>query len=190
MKKYVPFTQQPYLCVPTCLQMILYRRGIALMEQEAIANELGLIVPEEDLKYFTHARTGERPSSGYGTQIQDERYSMQKLFDKNGWKLSFARRSDITSVDELHHILAEAQANDDIDAMLCFDYGKLWGLKSNGGHVCIFESIDGDTVHIIDPERNVPKRRAVDIHALFDAIDFHGAGNAAGVWFIGNKKEA
>lgn len=189
MKRYVPFTQQPYLCVPTCLQMILYRRGIALMEQEDIANELGLIVPEEDLKYFAHARTGERPSSGYGTQIQDEQYGMHKLFDKNGWKLSFTRHSDIASVDELREILATVQADDDTDAMLCFDYGMLWGVKSSGGHVCVFEKLEGDTVCIIDPERNVPKRRATDIHTLFEAIKFHGSHNAAGVWIISSKKE-
>jgi len=169
--------------------MILYRRGIALIEQEDIANELGLIVPEEDLKYFAHARTGERPSSGYGTQIQDEHYSMQKLFDKKGWELTFERHSDTASVGELRDILANVQAGDDIDAMLCFDYGTLWNVKSNGGHVCVFEKLDGDTVHIIDPERNVPKRRQVDIHDIFKAIDFHGTQNAAGVWLITTKKE-
>ena len=76
------------------------------MEQEDIANQLGLIVPEEDLKYFAHARTGERPSSGYGTQIQDEQYSMQNLFDKEGWPLTFTRHSDIASADKLREILA------------------------------------------------------------------------------------
>lgn len=184
MKRYVPFTQQPYLCVPTCLQMVLYRRGIPLLEQEDIANELGLIVPEEDLKYFAHARTGERPSSGYGTQIQDERYSMQNLFDKKGLNLIFERRSDIASADELREMLVDVQEDDEADALLCFDYGTLWGVKNSSGHVCVAESLDGDTVHIIDPERNVPKRRAVDIHLLFKAMESHGAHNAAGVWLI------
>lgn len=189
MKCYIPFTQQPYLCVPTCLQMVLYRRGIPLLEQEDIANEIGLIVPKEDLKYFAHARTGQRPSSGYGTQIQDERYGMQKLFDKNGWGLTFERRSDIVSAHELREILADVQDDDGMDAMLCFDYGMLWNGKSSGGHVCVFEKLDGDVVHIIDPERNVPKRRKTSIDALFKAIDFHGFHNATGVWLVRSKKE-
>jgi len=164
--------------------MILYRRGIALLEQETIANELGLIVPEEDLKYFAHARTGERPSSGYGTQIQDERYSMQKLFNKYGWELAFTRYSEIASVEELRLKLLAIQDNDNADAMLCFDYGTLWDIKSNGGHVCIFDGLEDDTVHLIDPEQNVPKHRDTTLHQLYRAIDFHGAHNATGVWII------
>lgn len=184
MKNYVAFTQQPYLCVPTCLQMILYRRGIALPEQETIANELGLIVSEEDVHLFVRARTGERPSSGWGTQIQNERYNMQKLFDKYDWELTFKRYSDIASVEALREKLVAAQGSEDTDAMLCFDYGMLWGTKSTGGHVCVFDALDGDLVRIIDPEQNVPKRRETDIQTLFKAMDFHGAHNAAGLWII------
>jgi hypothetical protein len=189
MKDFIPFTQQPYLCVAACLQMVLYRRGISLIEQELIANELGLIVPEEDLKYFTHARAGERPSSGYGTQIQDDRYSMQKLFDKRGWDLRFTRYSDINFVEELREKLTVLQANDDADVMICFDYGTLWDVKSSGGHVCVFEKLEGDTVHLIDPERDVPKRRQVSMGKLFKAIDYHGARNASGVWVIESKED-
>jgi hypothetical protein len=190
MKRYTPFTQQPYLCVAACLQMVLYRRGIPLLEQEDIANELGLIIPEEDLKYFAHARTGEMPSSGWGTQIQNDQYSMQKLFDKQAWPLNFTRYSEIHSVDELREKLLQVQHDNGADAMLCFDYGILWGLKDHGGHVCVFEKIEGDIVHIIDPERNVRKRRQADIHDFFKAIDFHGAQNAAGIWMISDRKEA
>lgn len=190
MKTYIAFTQQPYLCVAACLQMVLYRRGIPLVEQETIANELGLIVPEEDLRYFAHAHTGERPSSGYGTQIQDERYSIQKLFDKYGWKLTFTRYSELASIEALREKLVAVQGSDDTDAMLCFDYGVLWGTKNSGGHVCVFDRIEGDIVHIIDPERNVPKRREVALQQLFEAIDFHGAHNATGLWVIEDSKES
>lgn len=189
MKNYVAFTQQPYLCVAACLQMILYRRGIALPEQETIANELGLIVPAEDMYLFAHARTGNRPSSGWGTQIQDERYSMQNLFDKNGWALTFKRYSDITSAEVVRKKLLEVQASDDMDAMICFDYGVLRGTETSGGHVCVFDRIEGETVHMIDPERNVPKRRIATLRQLYTAMDSHGAQNAAGIWIMCDKSE-
>lgn len=184
MKKYIPFTQQPYCCVPTCVQMVMYRRGLPLIEQEEIAYELGLTVPESDSHLFHKVRTGKMPSSGWGTQIQEKDYSLQIFFDNYGLQLKFEIKNSFKNSDELGRYLSKLQGDGDTDVILCFDYGKLWGLNRRGGHVCVLERIAGSEVHIIDPERNVPKRRTVNINSLFKAIDFHGEHNSTGVWVI------
>lgn len=78
--RYIPLTQQPYCCVPACFQMIMYRHGIPLVPQEELAYELGLIVPEKDTYLFGKVRSGEKPSSGWGTQIQKDEYDPNKVF--------------------------------------------------------------------------------------------------------------
>lgn len=184
-KKYIPFTQQPYCCVSACLQMVMYRHDIPLVEQEDLAYELGLIVPKEDAILFQKVRTSEkRPISGWGTQIQNPKYEINKVLSKLGIRLRVNAMTDIDSIEQLRQILSEVIEYDK-DALLCFDYGTLWQLEySNGGHVCVFDKLEGDTVWLVDPERNVPKSRKVDIHQLYKAIISHGRENMTGVWIV------
>lgn len=183
--RYVPFVQQPYCCVAACFQIVMYKHGIPLIPQEELAYEMGLVVPEKDMQLFNKVRTGEKPSSGWGTQIQKEEYSPNKLFQRLNVPLQFSRLSnkDLKDADGLRKLLEEIE-KEDKDALLCFDYGRLWDVPSNGGHVCVFDRIEGDEVHIIDPERNVPKYRTATLSRLFDAMDFHGEHNATGVWLL------
>lgn len=36
--KYIPFTQQKWLCTPTCIQMVMLRHNIPLVPAELIGN--------------------------------------------------------------------------------------------------------------------------------------------------------
>lgn len=183
--RYIPFVQQPYCCVPACFQAIMYKHGLPLLPQEELANELGLVVPEADTHMFNNVRSGQKPSSGWGTQVQKEEYSPNRVFRKLGIQLKFriVSNKDLGGPAGLKNLLHEIEISDQ-DALLCFDYGNLWNTQSNGGHVCVFDRIKGNQVYIIDPERNVPKYRATTIDKLFDAMDSHGEYNAAGVWII------
>lgn len=183
--RYTPLTQQPYCCVPACLQMVMYKHGIPLLPQEDMAYELGLVVPEKDAHMFNKVRTGEKPSSGWGTQIQKEEFSANSFFRSHNVPLDLKRvgTRDFKDKEGLRKLLQGIQVSDR-DGLLCFDYGKLWSLDFSGGHVCVFDHIEGDTVHIVDPERNVPKYRQTTLDALFAAMDFHGDHNSTGVWLI------
>lgn len=182
-KKYIPFTQQRYCCVPTCLAMVMYRRGIPLIPIEDLGYALGLTVPEEDLWLFDKARTGERPSAGWGTRIQEPEFEINKVLKSIDIPLSVEVDTDIKSLEDLRQKLQAVQDADG-DALLCFDYGKLWNEDISGGHVCVFHGLDGDDVWMIDPERNVPKNRKVSLAKLYEAIDFHGPENSCGVWRV------
>jgi Peptidase_C39 like family len=186
--RYIPFTQQPYCCVPACLQMVMYRRGIPLLPQEDIANELGLVVPKEDLHLFEKARTGERPPSGWGTQIGEQKYEINKALSRLEVPLKAAliKTDVIQSAQNLQNEIANAlQAGKDV--LVCFSYGKLWNTDSMGGHVCVIDRIENDTVWLVDPGQNVPKHRQVNIDSLYEAIKYHADENKAqapGLWVI------
>ncbi len=182
-RKYIPFTQQRYCCVPTCLTMVMYRHDIPLMPVEDLAYALGLTVPEEDVWLFDKARTGERPSAGWGTRINEPEFEINKVLGELSIPFHVDVDTDVSSVEALRKKLQAVQDADG-DTLLCFDYGKLWDEDVKGGHVCVFHGLDGEDVWMIDPERNVPKKRKVSLQKLFEAMYYHGPQNSCGLWVI------
>lgn len=83
MKKYLPITEQPYCCVPACIQMILLRRNMRLISQEEIGYDLGLIVPQKYKSLFKKVQMGKKPKAGWGTQTGKPVYSINNFFRKN-----------------------------------------------------------------------------------------------------------
>ncbi len=181
--KYIPLTQQKYCCVPTCLAMIMYRRKIPLIPIENLGYALGLTVPKEDVYLFDKVRTGERPQAGWGTRIGEPEFEINKVLKTLAIPLTVDIDSSISSVDELRTKLKAVQDTDG-DALICFDYGKLWDIDVQAGHVCVFHGVDNDDVWLIDPERNVPKNRKVSLKKIFEAINYHGPANSCGVWTV------
>jgi len=179
--RYVPLTQQRYCCVPTSLLMVMYRHGLPLLPQDELGYALGLTVPEEDVSLFSKARTGMKPLSGWGTQIQNPKFEINKVLASLDIPLQVDVRKDIKSIAELRKML-ETIAKKDGDALLCFDYGMLWNEDRRGGHVAVFDHLEGGDVWIVDPLPNVPKLRRASLTQLFRAIDFHGPQNSCGVW--------
>ena len=168
--------------------MVMYRNNISLQSQEDIGYELGLTVPKEDAHLFNKVRTGKKPSAGWGTQIQKPEFDINRFFEKFNIPYEVERFSikDLPKTAALKNKLQEIEAAGH-DALLCFDYGILWGVDHKGGHVCIFDKLSESQVHIIDPERNVPKFRVVSLERLHQAIRMHGVRNACGVWEIRPK---
>lgn len=183
--KYIPFVQQPYCCVPACFLMIMYRHNIPLIAQDVLAYELGLTVPKKDTHIFRKVHTNKKPTSGWGTQIQLGKYRPNNVFPRLNIPLHIDQYflKDFKNIEGLKSILIGIQ-NNNTDALLCFDYGRLWDKPGSGGHVCVFESLEDDTVNIIDPERNVPKFRSVPIEKLYKAMRFYGDSNSTGVWVV------
>lgn len=182
--RYIPFTQQPYLCVAACLQMVMYKNNIPLLPQEEIANALGLIVPKKDGGLFRSVETAEEPpKSGWGTRIQEQEYDPNKVLPPLSIPLKMKRYGikEIRTEAKLTRLLEDIQGKNR-DALLCFDYGRLWDIPNSGGHVCVFDFVKDGYVYMVDPERNVPKLRKAKIDRLIDAINFHGDDNATGVW--------
>lgn len=189
--RYIPFTQQSYCCVPTNIQMVMYRNKIPLVPAEELGYHLGLTVPPGDEHLFHKVRVTKEPpvASGYGTQIQLVEYEPNKAFQTLDIPLVFSQRliSGISSVEDLMTILRKIEA-DDSDALLCFNHGVIRGsYEPNTGHVVVFDKIIGNHVQIVDASPHNPKWRLIEPGILYSAMTQHGDDNAGGIWLLNNK---
>ena len=181
--RYIPFVQQKSCCVPACLSMVMYRRGLPLIPQELLGYHLGLTVAPENRYLFWQPRTGQRPPAGYGTQIYNPKYDFNKVFAK----LKIPLRLDFHPIskyktDTLKTLLRQALKNDK-DLLVCCDHGSLIGKPSNSGHVCVIDRLIGtDKIRLIDPSANQPKWRVVSIGKLYKAMQYHGDAKFGGLW--------
>lgn len=184
--RYIPLTQQKWCCAPTCIQMVMLRHHIPLIPAELIGYHLGLVVPEDGLKYFWHARTGARPPAGYGTQTSKAAYAPNQAFKKLNIPLKMTRRliNEFKDVAGFKKYLSAVETND-TDVLICYDWGILFDKPDyQGGHVCVLDRVylDKNEVRIIDPEYNVPKWRVVNIDKLYQAMKVHGKEKSGGFW--------
>jgi hypothetical protein len=188
--RYIPLTQQKYCCVPTCIQMVMYKNSIPLVSQEDIGNVLGLTVPKEDAYLFKNPRTGERPRAGWGTQIYKDEYSPNVAFQK----LQIPLQMELHLIDEFGSVkdvitFLSSQQDDNSDILVCYDYGTLFDTDSTSGHVNVFDGIDIDSqlITLIDPEQKVPKYRVVHAEKLFDAMVVHTKDKSGGFWKLSKR---
>lgn len=184
--RYVPFTQQDWCCVPTSIQMIMYRHGIPLIPSEELGFHLGLTVPPDQTSLFYKVRTSDTPPSGagYGTQISNPKYEPNQAFQKLGIPLSFSQlfASDIATEEALLKELNEIEATD-TDALLCFNHGVIKGkYEPFTGHVVVFDRIIDGKIRIVDASWKHPKWRLVEPSLMLEAIQKHGNDNAGGIW--------
>ena len=184
--EYIAMTQQPYCCLPTCVQMILYRRGLQLLEQEIIGIDLGLKIPKEELHNFENVSIGKRPPAGWGTRINVKKYNLNGFFKKRGYPLESAYFSveDIKSVPRF--IANNLKQGNDI--LICFQYGRLYNVDIKDGHASLIEEIDDKKIILVDPQAN-KKRRIVNFDDLIESIVLHKRRNVklGGFWVISKK---
>jgi len=185
--RYIPFTQQPACCVPTCIQMIMYKNNIPLIPAEEIGYALGLIVHPDKSNLFYNTRTSTtRPAAGYGTRIYDPEYEPNVAFKKLNIPLSFSIKSitDIRSEKQLIKTLSEVESFNQ-DVLICFHQGALENdPNKDWGHVCVFDRIINGEIRFIDPSPSDAKWRTFSAEALFESMQQHGAQRSAGLWYL------
>ena len=183
---YKPIKQLPYCCVPACLSMILDRRKIKHKSQEEIGYELGLVVPEDKIHFFTKVRTSKKPNTGYGTPAGKKKYSINDYFSKNKIKLKETYYQPHQIKDVKQFIIQNLQKGNDL--IVCFNYRALYRPKdkeSGGqGHTSLIQSIHDDIIILIDSAENVPNKRKVKLGKLISAMRYHGKKNEGGFWLI------
>ncbi len=167
---YQLITQIPYCCAATSLIMILERRRLPHGNQQEISRELGLILPHE----------GPMPEAGYGTQIQKDKYSIEKYFDTHSIPLYCSHYFIIDLKEAEQCIKKNLKENNDI--MVCFS-NRLLG-DQEGGHIGLIESMDKKSITLISPETDQTKRVKVDLDKLLDSVNKHSKKNGSGFWII------
>lgn len=178
--KYSKIAQKKYCCVGACLEMVLNRHGITKFDQEEIAYELGLIVPPHLVNNYRRARTGAKPASGYGTQIQNRQYSINRFFTKNEINLQESYHY-ITDLGMAENFLANCK---DQDILIVFHCGTLYNKpEADWGHMVLFDHLSDKCIVIQENSaaRNIEK---IELPKLIQAIKTHGTKNGAGFYLI------
>jgi len=185
--RYIPLTQQRWLCVPTCIQMVMIRHRIPLLSAELIGYHLGLIVPENAKELFWNPRTGPKPPAGYGTQAGKKEYGPNIVFKTLNipLKMSWSLINTFPSLLSFKKYLLNCEKNNR-DILVCFDWATLFdsSSKEHHGHVCIVDHIYSkeNTVRLIDPDPFTAKWRMVSIEKIFAAMKVHGKDKSGGCW--------
>lgn len=179
---YVAVKQEPYCCVPACIQMILDRRDLASISQEEIGNGLGLVIPEEDFYYFKNAATGRKPVYGWGTRINLKKYDLNIFFKKRKIPLESVRYSLETIADVPEFIAHNLEDGNDI--LTCYRFGSLYNKDNDNGHASLIEELNDSDIKVVDPR--YAKRKTVYLDNLIKAIAEHRSRNSAfgGFWVI------
>lgn len=188
--RYLPLTQQYSCCVPTCIQMVMYKNRIPLLPAEEIGYHLGLVVSPAEAHLFYKVRVSDTPPpAGYGTQIAKPEFEPNQAFSKLKIPLSFKVKpfADISTPQELLKELSEVE-KEDIDVLMCFNHGALTDDDKDWGHVCVFDRVIEGKLRIVDPSPNQPKWRLVTAEKMFQAMKKHSATTAAaGLWILEPK---
>lgn len=181
--KYNPITEKEYCSIPAVLQMIQERRRLRLFTQDIIGHHLGLVVPAEKAHLYRIVRTGQKPDTGWGTQIRQDEYSINNYFYKVGLPLKH----------EVHHardiadacaFLAENLTRDN-DTGVYYNSKSLFG-HGDPEHVALIQELDpeGDEVTLIDPGIGVPKVRKVGLSRLVQILEKAERGDLFGFWIF------
>jgi hypothetical protein len=186
--RYIPLTQQSNCCVPTCIQMVMYRHSIPLRSAEEIGYHLGLVVAPDRGRLFCNVRTAiEPPPAGYGIQMHIPDYEPNVAFARMGIPLSFSREpiKSFSSASELLERL-RAHERDDHDVLVAFNLGTLLddSSLSEAHHACVFDRVLNGRVRLVDPSFYAPKWRTFDAEQLFAAMQKHVSSDWGGIWLL------
>ena len=180
--KYNKVVQKPYCCVGACLEMILNRNNIINDGQIEIAYKLGLTVPEEYKDIYPKAIFGNKPSAGYGTQIQLKKYSLNNFFKNSNINLT-VEYYYLTTVEDSLIFLKQNMEN---DILICCHCATLYDAPlADWGHMLLIENIENNIVTLLDPSAKRDYEK-VTINKLVKSITTHGKSNGAGFYLIKN----
>lgn len=185
--RYIPFTQQKSCCVPTCIQMIMYKQKVPLIPSEKIGYHLGLTVHPDNRHLYYNARVSKIPPiAGYGTQISKPKYNPSKALKKLKipLKMEVIPANYYKNSKSLDMYLRKIELNNE-DVLLCFDHAVLTGdPKKSAGHVVVFDRLKRGGIRIIDPSAIKPKWINISTSKMLNAMKKHINEKSGGVWKI------
>ncbi len=162
---YTRLVQMPFFCAPACLQMILFRRGYGLRDQEDIALELGVKVTQEVQKNLRVKLEYAPPeTAGIETILADQR--INEYFSRNRIPLvaRSVRASQIRTLGQW--VSGHLQARHD----LWLEYHADAMCGSPAIHDSLIESCDRVSITVVDPSWDQPGRHTHSIDVVAEAI--------------------
>lgn len=178
--RYIPFTQQKSCCVPTSINIVMYKLGIPLIPQELLGYYLGLILPVKYRHLFFNPRKGKKYKTGYGVYKSIVQYN--NIFKKLNIPLKIKKypiknfKNQENLISFIHNFCKK-----DKDFAVLLQAGVLNDNRKRSGHMCVVDKIypDKKVVRLIDPSPNAPKWREISVDKLRKAMEHHPTGGGA-----------
>ena len=101
-------------------------------------------------------------------------------------KLQMISISEFKEIEDIRKYLEKIDKNN-IDVLVCFDWGEFYSKDFHSGHVCLLDRvfINEKKVRIIDPEYESAKWVTVAIGKLYQAMKFHyQQSGSGGFWEV------
>lgn len=169
--KYIPLVQKPCCCCMTCLQMILYRRGYGLFDQQELAEYFKVKVGKYDVAAFNVKLDAYTALDKYrGIKTIESEELINKFFREKriALKAKAVKSSEISNLEEF--LYTNLMRNND----LWMEYICRPIHNEAGGHDGLIESIskgkDGTKVVLIDSCQFHKPRIEVEIEKIHAAI--------------------
>lgn len=172
--KYVPLVQKPECCAVTCFQMLLFRNGLGLFDQENLAKFFGVKVNKKHHNMF-NVKLEILSDYNYdeGISTLDSVNKVNAFFRKNKINLA-AEAKRITEVEDLKmFIKSNIVLNNDLWVEYKGHYiHKSDQMKGKYLHDGLIETIDtkNNEVVIIDPSPDHKPRIKIRLKSLFDSL--------------------
>ena len=171
---YVSLIQKPYCCAVACLQMILYRNGCGLFDQETLAIKFGVKIAPADAAAFSAAMPIMTKSNcDEGIQTIESGNQINSFFDEMRIPLraqSFKR----SALKDIPAFLNEHLGKDH-DIWVEYHTNEIYSDFPNEAeliHDGLIESFDSASqkIALIDPMPNHRQRNVIALEALERSI--------------------
>ncbi len=187
---YVPLIQKPNCCSITCLQMILFRNGYGLVDQEELAIKCGVrISPEDSAAFRTEMPFMTDVNLDEGIQTVDSERQINTILKEIAPELR-ARSFRHSKIDSLSDFLT-THLRDNRDVWTEYHAREIHSgdeKKGNYLHDGLIESLDLDlgSVVVIDPMPKHRQRLVISLETLERAISTQ-YGRETGFVVIGKR---
>lgn len=189
-KPYIPLIQKPMCCAVTCLQMILYRNGFGLYDQEDLAIEFGVKIDKKD----AHAFRSDMPimsaaNLDEGIATIDAADEINKFFRSLKVPLS-ATAFRASNIPDLEDFIIEG-LNAQYDMWIEYHAHEIHSDDATNGryiHDGLIEAYDANSKEatVIDPVPEHRQRLSVGINQLKNSISDH-FGRETGIILVQPK---
>lgn len=179
--KYIRLVQGPCCCCVTALQMILYRRGFGLFDQEELAKNLKIKINKHDFEAWNIELDTYTNLSNAGMKTTESEKIINRFFKKNNISL-MAKGVHASKIPNLKEFIIQNLSKDNdlwMEWMIYKVYDekqhkKQWNMpKWMSCHDSVIESIEEkrDTkVTVVDPFWYHKPRTEIDVKKIKDAL--------------------
>lgn len=169
--KFIPLVQKPSCCNVTCLQMILYRRGFGLFDQQEMAKFFNIKVAKKEQRSFNvKLGTYTQINKDGGLKTVESERVINKFFKTNKIPL-FAKSVLASEISDLGSFIVDNIKNNN-DLWMEYKSHEIHGEKFI--HDNVVESLQKKngrtTVTLVDPAPEYKPRLEVSVTKLRKAI--------------------